>query len=265
MNDLNSRARAVIEAARDADEPSLADRDRIKRAVLVQVATGVAASTVAAGTVSAGAGMGLGMSIGMKVGLAVLAVSLVGGGTAGYLHRTRQHSLASVSKYDVGKVSATPISSALTVERPAVAAPPSVAPTQTEGKARKQDRARKPAGQGNQVDHFDQVNQVNSGGGRVAQEDQLNAEVAVLKRAREELRLGRPTQALEALLEYDRRFGKGALGEERQAIAAIAGCQAHPGPSARAQAQAFMRSSPKSPLLDRVRAACITPTRAGSL
>jgi hypothetical protein len=156
---------------------------------------------------------------------------------------------------------------ALPVESPAVAVPPSIAPTQTEGKARKQDRARKPAGQGSQVDQVNQVdlvNQVNNGGEWVAQEDQLNAEVDVLKRAREELRLGRPTEALEALSEYDRRFGKGALGEERQAIAAIAACQAHPGPSARAQAQAFMRSSPKSPLLDRVRAACITPTRAGS-
>jgi len=258
MNDLNSRARAVIEAARDADEPSLADRDRIKRAVLVQVAAGVAASTVAAGTVSVGAGMSLGVSLGMKVGLAVLAVSLVGGGTAGYLHRTRHHRLASVSKYDAGKPSATPTSTALPVESPAVAVPPSVAPTQTEGKARKQDRARKHAGQGSQVD---QDNQVNNAGDWVAEEDQLNAEVAVLKRAREELRLGRPTQALEALLEYDRRFGQGALGEERQAIAAIAACQAHPGPSARAQAQTFMRSSPKSPLLERVRAACITAAR----
>jgi outer membrane protein assembly factor BamD (BamD/ComL family) len=95
-------------------------------------------------------------------------------------------------------------------------------------------------------------------------EDRLNAEVEVLKRAREELRLGRPAQALEALLEYDRRFGKGVLGEERQAMAAIAACQARPGSGARAQAEAFMRSAPDSPLLDRVRATCITPARPGA-
>ena len=250
MNDLDFRARAIVEAARDADQPSSADRDRIKRAVLVQVAAGVMASTSAAATV--GAGMSVGMSVGMKVGLAVLAVSLVGGGTAGYLHWTGQYRLASVVKHKVGEDSTARMPTISPVELPAVVVPPALAPAQSEGKARKPDRPRKLAGL------------ASSEGERVAEEDQLNGEVAVLKRAREELRLGRPAQALETLLDYDRRFGKGVLGEERQAIAAIAACQAHPGPNARAQAQAFMRLSPKSPLLDRVRAACITPARADS-
>jgi hypothetical protein len=89
--------------------------------------------------------------------------------------------------------------------------------------------------------------------------DQLNAEVEVLKRARDELRRGRPAQALVALAEYDRRFSSGVLAEERHAIAAIAGCQAAPGPAARAQAQAFLRQAPASPLRERVVEACITP------
>jgi outer membrane protein assembly factor BamD (BamD/ComL family) len=94
--------------------------------------------------------------------------------------------------------------------------------------------------------------------------DQVTAEVEVLKRAREELRLGRPARALEALVEYDRRFGRGVLGEERQAMAAIAACQATPGPAAQAQAEAFMRKAPVSPLRQRVREACITPARTNS-
>jgi len=250
MNDLDFRARAIVDAARDADLPSPDDRDRIRRAVLVQVAAGVAASTVAAGTVSASVGMSLGKSLGMKVGLAVLAVSLAGGGTAGYLHWTGQQHLARAVRSEAKVPSVTQASAVLPVEIPAALAPPEVAPAQTEGKARKAERPRKLAGP------------VSGDGERLAADDQLNGEVAVLKRAREQLRLGRPAQALEALLEYDRRFGKGVLGEERQAIAAIAACQAHPGPSARAQAQDFMHSSPTSPLLDRVRAACITPARA---
>jgi hypothetical protein len=244
MNDLNSRARAVIEAARDADEPSLADRDRIKHAVLVQVAAGIVASTAAAGTVT------VGMSLGMKVGLAVLAVSLVGGGSAGFVHWQGKQRTSNVATSTPWPKAVARAATPVPVEIPAVAPPVAASPAPTENKARRLDKPRKLVGQGS-----DEL---------VSQEDQLNAEVAVLKRAREELRLGRPNQALEALLEYDRRFGKGALGEERQAIAAIAACQAHPGPSARAQAQAFMHSSPKSPLLDRVRAACITPIRAGS-
>ena len=239
MNDLNSQARAIVEAARDADEPSPADRARIKHAILVQVAAGVVASTAAAGTLT------VGMSLGMKIGLLVLSVSLVGGGAVGVVHWQGKHRTASLT---------TPMARPTAIKRealpaatPVVAPSSAIAPVQTESKVRQPDKPRKLVAQG--------------GADRTSPEDPLNAEVAVLGRAREELRLGRPAQALEALLEYDRRFGKGVLGEERQAIAAIAACQVHPGPSARAQAQAFMHSTPKSPLLDRVRAACLTPTR----
>jgi outer membrane protein assembly factor BamD (BamD/ComL family) len=96
-----------------------------------------------------------------------------------------------------------------------------------------------------------------------ATDDRLNAEVEVLKRARAALRSGQPLQALEALRDYDRRFGRGTLGEERQALAVIATCLAQPGTSARAAAESFMRAAPASPMLDRVRAACITPGRDG--
>jgi hypothetical protein len=194
MNDLESRAKAIVEAGREADAPKAADRDRIKRAVLMQiVAGGAVASSAAAST----------LSLGAKVGLAVLAVSVVGGGTVGVL-----------------KVRST---------RP----------------------ARKPAAPGGRME-------------KTPEDDQLNAEVAVLKQAREELRLGRPARALQALVEYDRRFGQGVLGEERQAMVAIATCQAKPGPGAWAQAEAFMREAPASPLRERVREACITPARAKS-
>jgi len=244
MNDLNSRARAVVEAARNADEPSPADRARLKHAILVQVAAGLAASTAAAGTVS------LGMSVGTKVGLAVLAVSLVGGGSAGYLHWQGKHRTPSMATSVSRSTATSRQAAALPREMPAVAVPVEVGPAPTESKARRPDRPRKVVAPAPSES--------------TTEEDQLDAEVAVLKRAREELRLGRPIRALAALLEYDRRFDKGALGEERQAIAAIATCQAHPGPSARAQAEGFLRSSPHSPLLDRVRAACITPARVVS-
>jgi len=240
MNDLDPRARAIVEAARDADNPTSADRDRIKCAVLVQVAAGAVATTAAASTVT----------VGMKVGLAVLAVSLVGGGAAGLAHWRRPQGSASVATRVSTRTVAALEATATPVEIPVMVELATPAPT--ESKTRRGERSRKPAGPGGRETD------------RLADEDQLNAEVAVLKRAREELRLGRPAHALEALLEYDRRFGKGVLGEERQAMAAIAACQARPGPSARAQAQAFALSSPKSPLLDRVRAACITTPRPDS-
>lgn len=245
MNELDCQAQAIVEAAREADLPSPADRDRIKSAVLVQIAAGVVATTVSAGTASAGLGLGV------KVGMAVLAVSLVGGGTAGYLHwkaPSRLTHVSNVAKSETAERPALRSPAVLPVEFPAV--PPASVPAQADSRSRKSDRPRKLVGQ------------TSGEAERPTEDDQLNSEVAVLKRAREELRLGRPVQALETLREYDRRFGKGALGEERQAIAAIAACQAQPGPRSLSQARDFLRASPTSPLRDRVRAACITPEGA---
>jgi outer membrane protein assembly factor BamD (BamD/ComL family) len=86
--------------------------------------------------------------------------------------------------------------------------------------------------------------------------DSLDSELAVLGQAQEDLHAGLPAQALRRLAEYDRRFGKGTLNEERRAIGAIALCQAQPGPAAQAQAERFLRDEPQSPLAGRVRSAC---------
>jgi hypothetical protein len=243
MNELDFRAKAIVDAGRNADDPSPADRARIKHAILLQVAGGVAggaAATAVAGT-----------SVGLKVGLTVLAVSLVGGGTLGVLKVRSSHKAALERKAHVVVAQASspvpppllPSESAQASIEPSVALP-------LENKIRRVDKTRRPTSPMAKEPS--------------AVEDQLNAEVAVLKHAREELRMGRPARALEALAEYDRRFGRGTLGEERQALAAIAACQAHPGQAARAAAEDFMHKAPSSPLIDRVRAACITSARNDS-
>ena len=89
--------------------------------------------------------------------------------------------------------------------------------------------------------------------------DSLDPELTLLRQAQEDLRAGVPAQALRRLDEYDRRFGKGTLNEERRAIGAIALCQTHPGPAAQAQAERFLRAAPQSPLAGRVRSACQKP------
>jgi hypothetical protein len=238
MSDLDQQARAIVDAGRDAEQPSAADRDRIKRAVLVQIAAGGAiASTAVAGT----------LSLGAKVGLAVVAVTLVGGGAVGVLKARGSHAPA------VPPARLAPAASPVPTLPPAavVEAVPQPAPATMDDKPGKVERPRKATpslGRGEK--------------GPAA--DQITAEVEVLKRAREELRLGRPARALEALIEYDRRFDRGVLGEEREAMAAIAACQASPGPAAQAGAEAFMRKAPASPLRERVREACITPARRNS-
>jgi hypothetical protein len=236
MSDLDSQARAIVDAARAADAPAAADHDRIKRAVLVQIAAGgLVASSAAAST----------LSLGAKVGLAVLAVSVIGGGGAVGLLKVRSAGRTAVEPAPVAAKHLAPAPAALPAAPPTIVPEEPPAAESTDEKAKKSERPRRPAPGA----HFE----------RAEPEDQVNAEVAVLKQAREELRLGRPARALEALVEYDRRFANGVLGEERQAMVAIATCQAQPGPAARAQAEAFLRKAPASPLRERVREACITP------
>src|SRR5262249_22692547 len=92
----------------------------------------------------------------------------------------------------------------------------------------------------------------------------LEAEVALLRVAQEALREGQPQRALQATAEHAGQFPHGALTEERRALRAIALCQAQPGAASQAQAQAFLKSSPSSPLVERVRAACGLSTASRS-
>lgn len=237
MNELEPGTRALIEAARD-DEPSAADRDRIKHLILLQVATMGAVASAGTGAAIAGT-----MSLGTKVGVAVLTVSLLGGGVVGVMKLREPRPAAPAVQHPMAR-KAPAAHKPVAVEARATEVPEMPAVPPPESKMRKPDRPRKlpetvaPA---------------------AAPEDPLNVEVAVLKQAREALQRGQPAQALRALAEYDRLFGKGGLSEERQAMAAIALCQVQPGSKAREQAEAFIRSAPSSPLIERVRAACITP------
>jgi hypothetical protein len=244
MNDLDARARAIVDAARDGDSPTQRDRERIRRGVAVQIAAGaVAVSTAAAaGT----------MSLVTKVGLVVATVAVVGGASVGahkIWHPTKAEQARRAHPVTTERAPHAAAPAAMAAPAAEVAAmaaplPSSAAPEIGEARSVRSEKGRRRG---------------LASGGRaegLAIDDSLNAEVAVLGRAREELRLGKPTGALAALAEYDRRFGEGMLGEERSALAAIATCQAQPGPAARAKAEAFIRSAPSSPLLERVREAC---------
>jgi len=241
MNDLDPRARALIDAAREGDDPSPTDRERIKHTVLLRVAAlGAAASATGAATAGT-------LSVGAKLSAAVLVASLVGGGTVGVIKLRQARPTAAPATHQQATRTRTPAlakTEGLAALAPAPVVPEMIASPRPESRARAAEKSRKT---------------VEPAPPATSTEDQINAEVAVLKRAREALRLGHPAQALRALAEYDRLFGRGALAEERQAMAAIAFCQVKPGPAAQEQAEAFVRSAPASPLLERVRAACIIP------
>jgi hypothetical protein len=245
MTDLDSRARALIDAAREGDQPSRADRDRIKHTVLLRAAA-VGATASIAGAATAGT-----LSVAAKVGAVVLVATLAGGGTVGVIRLREARHAASPSRQQTAhaRTVIAPKVERMMPEAPAEAVPEMVVPARPESKVHRAEKPRKLAEPAPPESNA---------------EDHINAEVTVLKRAREALRVGHPAQALRALAEYDRLFGRGALGEERQAMAAIALCQVKPGPASSTQAEAFIRSAPASPLVERVRAACIAPRTADS-
>jgi hypothetical protein len=244
MNDLGPEARSMLEAARGAQAPTHADRERIKHAVLLRVATLGAVSTTAGGAVA--------MTLATKVAVAALTVAVLGGGSVTLLARKgRTVSPPAPSRVALSHTArrispSLPTQPVVVFEAPAVAEEPRPKPVVPE--VRRREVARSEARPAETVS------------APVAESapalDSLDPELTVLRQAQEDLRAGLPAQALRRLADYDRRFGKGALEQERRAIEAIASCQIHPGSAAQAQAERFLRAAPESPLAERVRSAC---------
>jgi hypothetical protein len=252
MNDLGPEARSMLEAARGAEAPTRADRQRIKHAVLLRVATVGAASAA-----SVAAGGAAAMSVAAKVTVVALTVAVLGGGTVSLwawkahtppppaaLHRTASRHSASRTP------SVLPPRPVVAPEAPAVVEEARPQPVLPEVRRREVVRGEvRPAGTVS-------APVAERAPAPVPTLDSLDPELTALRQAQEDLRAGLPAQALRRLAEYDRRFGKGTLSEERQAIGAIALCRLYPGPAAEAQAERFLRAAPDSPLAERVRSAC---------
>jgi len=84
----------------------------------------------------------------------------------------------------------------------------------------------------------------------------LSAETELLLAAQRELSAGQPERALALLAEHDRRHPRGVLAQERAASRVLALCAAGRTAEARAEAEAFVREAPGSPLVPRVRRSC---------
>jgi len=86
--------------------------------------------------------------------------------------------------------------------------------------------------------------------------DSLAGEVALLSRAETELRAGRPGNALLALNEHQRKFPRGALAEERTAARIQALCALGRSDEADAQLKQLQHISPNSAHQERARQVC---------
>jgi hypothetical protein len=244
MSDLSSGGKALVQAARKADRPSDADRERVLVALRARLgdaavlATGVAQVPVATGAAAAV------RSKLLKWGWIGPTAVLVAGAWW-FVPRIGQPSdkampapSASVSALNVPKAVVAPDSAAPgaapTLGAPDVASGSTLLPTAAG--SRPVD-AQKPPRSG----------------------DGLAEEVALLSRAETELRAGRPAKALLALAEHQRKFPRGALAEERTAARIQALCALGRNDEANAQLRQLMHISPNSAHEERARQACRDP------
>lgn len=255
MSDLPEAARALLEAARSAHDPSRSEREQADGAVRAALAAygvhvpplGSPAPAAWEGfdaTLRAAGPAGVGVGVTAKIGVGVLA--LCAGVWLGL--RVYEREPARDARPEEEAVLAAPPQAAQAVVlaggsaravQPVEAAAPSALvlaePTQLRARARVTPRSASRL----DVD--------------------IDAELRMIAEADALLRAERFEAALRTLGQHARRFPQGALREERAALRVLSLCGKQPGPEALRERERFLRKAPQSVLTARVSAACAEP------
>jgi hypothetical protein len=283
---LSPRARAVIDAARGADEPTLADKNRVRAAVFAHVGVAAAASkaaasdatvskaTVSKATASEGS-LGATKLLGLKI---VVGVAIVGGmGLGGYfLARGGDQAPGTTTPAETRAVLAEPAvpepvagpAGPTGNAGPGVAIAPAGALDDEQGDqedqeemafepvavapARRGDRTQtdKPRSRARQTqapqDESDGVDPVQA----------LKEEQALIASAKSALDAGDTGRAMRSLSEHAGRFPRGILAEERTALRVMTLCASGDVDQAEKERAGFLARWPRSPHAGRVRGAC---------
>jgi hypothetical protein len=248
--ELGPKARALLQSTRLADDATQADADRVHAAVLARLAVGTTAAAGAAATATGAKQGGLAAILGSaaKSGFGAVALSVkiatcVGLATAvgvgaTYALRGAHDAAPRAIVAPPARPPAAPIANeaAPSATAPAPELPAPSPQTVTVGEARAPARA-------------------------AAQATPLDAEVALLRDARQALRDGRAARALALLDEHARRFPHGVLAEDCAAERVFALCALGSVDQARAEGLRFLASHGLSPHADAVRTSCGVATR----
>lgn len=233
MNELGPDARAILDAANGGDDPSDADRARVRAGVLRKVGAVAAVTAATASTTTAAAATKAGvfgsLSALAKAAIVLSAVTVVAGGA--YVARSRPTPVAvapSAAPIESAPAipSSTPVPSASAPASASVAPPPPsvIAP--------------KPA--------------------PAPKKPSVEDELVLLQQAQAAMGGGDPARALALLDEHAKRFPSGALAEEREGQRVLARC-ALGRPDAQSGAEKFLASHPDAPVASRVRKVCGVP------
>ncbi len=248
MDELSSRARALLSAAQGSDDPAPGDLSRVRRSVLVRIGSAGFGATVFSLSLQRAQAF-----LGLAAPKLVAVVALAVGGSAVYQRVERAieapHAAASVvhaprvvaaspgpAKRVQAPIPEPPALPALLEETPGAEEPPS---TPAVALPRSQPRAARVAPTRAHVSaHVD-----------------LEAEMRWVRAADAALRSGNVGTAQGLLDDHAREFPSGALAEEREGLRIVAGCQSQSGDGNRGAAR-FLEHAPHSLLAGRVRAAC---------
>ena len=256
--DLPERARRILDAALDADDPSAADRARIDAAFASRLrAFGLAAPNSIGATTGADAltasvrGPAQAASSAGGAGLASkIALALVGAG---------------IVAIGFGRLS-QPSASKPPQHVPSPTAPAAIPPTMHAAPVAPAPANAVPA-RAAVVQHSAPVIHRSRSAARpnppataVPLTDALGDEVALLETANAALRAGRFADALRALDVHERRYAAGALREERTGLRVLALCGAGDYAAGSAARRSFLRVAPHSVLARKVAQACAPDT-----
>jgi len=291
---LSPRARSIVDAALDGDEPTASDKDRIRRAVLASVAGTAAVGSAAAATSSASAAAAAAGSPAVSTavstatvttaGTAAVSGAAVGAGsiatTAGAGFLAKVVGIAIVAgigattavvqpwNADAPDFSDAPIAITDREPSPTPSAPPAAPPTPAVElvPAAPEDVTEPLAIVPDEPTPHPVATRA-----RLAQREPqpepepqlepappqgLREELSLLRAAHAARRSGDAAAALAHLDAHARAFPHGALTAEREAARVFALCDLGRAADARARADRFAAAHPDSPLLGRVADAC---------
>jgi hypothetical protein len=237
MSDLSSDGKALVQAGRQADRPSDADRERVLAALQARLgdAALLAAGLLDAPPATGGAAARAGASRSKLLKWGVVGPTVLVAGALWLVPRAFQHShkAAPAPSASVRNVpSAPPVAESVSVAPEVLPSPSAI--IADPGSPRPLDTQKVVP----------------------RSRDGLAEEVALLSRAETELHAGRPAKALLALAEHQRRFPRGALAEERTAARIQALCALGRNDEANAQLRQLLHISPNSAHEERARQAC---------
>lgn len=241
MDELTPRARSLLQAASSGDEPTVEDAHRVRHAVLLRVGA-VGVGTAALATSSAQAKGILG-TMAAKVGAALVVVV---GGTATVTYYAAQPE----PKPAVAAVAPRTAPEAVAPAAPISEAPPALSvedlPLETEDAPKRAQRAATRAPEPTPEPAV----------ASAKPEQDLQAEMQLIRAADAALRGGRTSEALALLGQHAERHPRGLLSQEREGLSLLARCQSGGRAAAQAAAERYLARAPRSPLAPRLRSAC---------